>query len=247
MINLEVCANTLTSALSAQEGGAIRVELCDNLGEGGTTPSYGQIKLARKALHIKLFVLIRPREGDFLYTDTEFEIMKADVQNCIDIGCDGVVIGILNPDGSIDTKRCSELVEMALEKGLGVTFHRAFDMCNDMDKALEEIIAMGCERILTSGGKSTAIEGANVIAHLIEKAAGRIIIMPGSGVSESTVTDLIHYTKAKEIHSSARGPVKSRMQYHNDHIILSRDHLDEYSILMTDANKVKEIIRLANN
>ena len=246
MINLEVCANTLTSALAAQEGGAIRVELCDNLGEGGTTPSYGQIKLARKLLHIKLYVLIRPREGDFLYTDTEFEIMKADVQNCIDIGCDGVVIGILNPDGSIDTKRCTELVKMATDKGLGVTFHRAFDMCNDMDKALEEIIAMGCERILTSGGRSTAIEGANEIAHLIEKAAGRIIIMPGSGVSESTVADLIHYTNAKEIHSSARGPVKTLMQYHNDHITLSRDHLDESSILMTKANKVREIIRLAN-
>lgn len=246
MINLEVCANTLTSALAAQEGGAIRVELCDNLGEGGTTPSYGQIKLARKMLHIKLYVLIRPREGDFLYSDTEFEIMKTDVQNCIDIGCDGVVIGILNPDGSVDTKRCSELVKMATDKGLGVTFHRAFDMCNDMDKALEEIIAMGCERILTSGGRSTAIEGANVIAHLLKKAAGRIIIMPGSGVSESTVADLIHYTKAQEIHSSARGPVKSQMQYHNDRIILTRDHLDEFSILMTDVNKVREIIRLAN-
>ncbi|MDO3626356.1 copper homeostasis protein CutC [Mucilaginibacter sp. BT774] len=246
MINLEVCANTLTSALSAQEGGAIRVELCDNLGEGGTTPSYGQIKLARQLLHIKLYVLVRPREGDFLYTDTEFEIMKTDVQNCIDIGCDGVVIGILNPDGSIDTKRCAELVKMATDKGLGVTFHRAFDMCNDMDKALEEIIAMGCERILTSGGRSTAIEGAHIIAHLIEKAAGRIIIMPGSGVSESTVADLVHYTKATEIHSSARGPVKSQMQYHNDHIILSREHLDESSILMTNANKVREIIKLAN-
>jgi copper homeostasis protein len=246
MINLEVCANTLTSALAAQEGGAIRVELCDNLGEGGTTPSYGQIKLARKLLHIKLYVLIRPREGDFLYSDTEFEIMKADVQSCIDIGCDGVVTGILNPDGSIDIKRCAELVKMATDKGLGVTFHRAFDMCNDMDKALEEIIGMGCERILTSGGRSTAIEGAHIIAHLIQKAAGRIIIMPGSGVSESTVADLVHYTKAAEIHSSARAAVKSRMQYHNDHIILSRDHLDEYSILMTDTSKVREIIRLAN-
>lgn len=246
MINLEVCANTLTSALAAQEGGAIRVELCDNLGEGGTTPSYGQIKLARKLLHIKLYVLIRPREGDFLYSGTEFEIMKADVQNCIDIGCDGVVIGILNPDGSIDTKRCTELVKMATDKGLGVTFHRAFDMCSDMNKAIEDIIAMGCERILTSGGKSTAIEGANVIAHLVEKAAGRIIIMPGSGVSESTVADIVHYTKATEIHSSARSAVKSKMQYYNDHIILSREHLDESSILMTDTNKVREIIRLAN-
>jgi len=246
MIQLEVCANSLTSALAAQEGGAIRVELCDNLGEGGTTPSYGQIQMTRKLLKIKLYVLIRPREGDFLYTDTEFEIMKADVQYCIDAGCDGVVIGILNADGSIDTKRSAELVKMAKAKGLGVTFHRAFDMCNDMNKALEEIIEIGCERILTSGGHSTAIEGAHTIAHLIEKAAGRIIIMPGSGVSESTVADLVHYTKATEIHSSARSAVKSKMQYHNDHIILTREHLDESSILMTSVEKVKNIIRLAN-
>lgn len=246
MINLEVCANTLTSALAAQQGGAVRVELCDNLGEGGTTPSHGQIQIARKMLGIKLYVLIRPREGDFLYSQNEFEIMKADLQHCIDTGCDGVVIGILNADGSIDTQRSAELVNMAASRGLGVTFHRAFDMCNDMNKALEEIIEMGCERILTSGGKSTAIEGANVIAHLVERAAGRIIIMPGSGVSESTVADIVRYTKASEIHSSARSAIKSKMQYQNDHIILSRENLDEYSILTTDANKVKEIIRLAN-
>ena len=140
MINLEVCANSLTSALAAQEGGAIRVELCDNLNEGGTTPSYGQIKLARKLLNIKLYVLIRPREGDFLYSDIEFDIIKADVQYCIDAGCDGVVIGILNADGSIDKPRCAELVQMAKKGGLGVTFHRAFDLCNDMDQALEDII-----------------------------------------------------------------------------------------------------------
>jgi len=246
MINLEVCANSLTSALAAQEGGAIRVELCDNLGEGGTTPSYGQILMARKLLHIRLYVLIRPREGDFLYNDIEFEIMKADIQHCIDAGCDGVVIGILHADGSIDKARCAELVRLAKKSGLGVTFHRAFDMCNDMDKALEEIIEIGCERILTSGGRSTAIEGANVIAHLIEKAAGRIIIMPGSGVSESTVVDLVRFTDATEIHSSARSAVKSQMQYHNDHIILTREHLDESSILLTDAQKVKNIIKLAN-
>jgi copper homeostasis protein len=246
MINLEVCANSLTSALAAQEGGAIRVELCDNLNEGGTTPSYGQIKMARKLLNIKLYVLIRPREGDFLYSDIEFEIIKADVQYCIDAGCDGVVIGILNADGSINKPRCAELVQMAKKSGLGVTFHRAFDMCNDMDKALEDIIELGCERILTSGGKSTAPEGANVIARLIEKAAGRIIIMPGSGVSESTVAELVHITKVTEIHSSARSAVKSKMQYHNDHLSLSASNIDELSIMVTDVQKVKNIIRLAN-
>jgi copper homeostasis protein len=245
MIQLEVCANSLTSALAAQEGGAVRVELCDNLGEGGTTPSHGQIKIARKLLHIKLYVLIRPREGDFLYNDIEFEIIKADIQHCIEAGCDGVVIGILNADGTIDKHRCAELVQMAKKAGLGVTFHRAFDMSADLYQALEDIIEIGCERILTSGGKSTAIEGANVIAHLVEKAAGRIIIMPGSGVDETTVADIVHFTKVSEIHSSARKPVKSKMQYHNDHIMLSRDP-DEYSMMLTDAEKAGQIIRLAN-
>jgi copper homeostasis protein len=247
MINLEVCANSLTSALAAQEGGAIRVELCDNLNEGGTTPSHGQIKMARKLLNIKLYVLIRTREGDFLYSDIEFEIIKADVQYCIDASCDGVVIGILNADGSIDKPRCAELVQMAKKGGLGVTFHRAFDMCADMDQALEDIIELGCERILTSGGKSTAPEGANVIAQLIEKARGRIIIMPGSGVSESTVADLVHITKATEIHSSARSTVKSKMQYHNDHLTLSANNSEELSITVSDVQKVKDIIRLANH
>ncbi|MDB5137227.1 MAG: copper homeostasis protein CutC [Mucilaginibacter sp.] len=246
MIKLEVCANSLASALAAQEGGAIRVELCENLNEGGTTPSHGQIAMARKLLKIKLYVLIRPREGDFLYTDLEFEIMKADINYCIETGCDGIVTGILNIDGSVDKKRCSELVQMAKTKGLGVTFHRAFDMCADMNKALEDIIELGCERILTSGGKSTAIEGVHVITHLMEKAAGRITIMPGSGVNETTVANLIHFTKATEIHSSAKGTVKSKMQYQNDSIIMGGSYIDEFSIQVTDAQKVKDIIRLAN-
>jgi copper homeostasis protein len=197
-------------------------------------------------LHIKLYVLIRPRGGDFLYSDIEFEIMKANVQYCIETGCDGVVIGILNDDGSIDKPRCAELIQMATRAGLGVTFHRAFDMCADMNQALDDIIELGCERILTSGGKSTAIEGANTIAHLIEKAAGRIIIMPGSGVDETTVADLIHFTKAAEIHSSAKKTFKSKMKFQNDHIIMSSNYLDEFSIQQTDLQKVKDIIRLAN-
>ena len=246
MIQLEVCANSLASALAAQEGGAIRVELCENLSEGGTTPSYGQILMARKLLKIQLYPLIRPREGDFLYSDIEFEVMKADVNYCIEAGCNGVVIGILNIDGSIDKRRCLELVKMAKKKGLGVTFHRAFDMCADLNQALEDIIEIGCERILTSGGKSTAIEGVHVIAHLIEKAAGRISIMPGSGVNESTVADLIHFTKATEIHSSARATVKSKMEFQNDSIIMSSTYIDEFSIQVTAVQKVKDIIRFAN-
>ena len=246
-VSLEVCANSLASALAAQEGGAVRVELCENLKEGGTTPSAGQILLARKLLHIKLYVLIRPREGDFLYNDLEYQIMLADIRYCIEAGCDGVVIGMLNADGTIDKVRCLEMVRLAKQWGLGVTFHRAFDMCADQLQALEDIIEIGCERILTSGGKSTAMEGATAINHLVEQAAGRISIMPGSGVSEANVTDLVHFTGVTEVHSSARGRVKSKMQYQNDHIVMSTVPGDEYSIDVTDTSRVIELIRLANS
>jgi copper homeostasis protein len=245
-VNLEVCANSVASALAAQEGGAFRVELCDNLIEGGTTPSYGQIALARKLLKIRLYILIRPRGGDFLYSDNEFEIMKADVAYCVKTGCDGVVTGILNADGTVDKQRSGELVQMAKKAGLGVTFHRAIDMCADMEQALEDIIEIGCERILTSGGRSTAIEGVNVIAHLMDKAKGRIAIMPGAGVSENTVADIVHYTGAAEVHSSARKDIKSKMTYRNDHILMGYGQTDEYSFSQTDTERVKEIIRLAN-
>ncbi|MDB4902270.1 MAG: copper homeostasis protein CutC [Mucilaginibacter sp.] len=243
---LEVCANSVTSALAAQDGGAVRIELCENLYEGGTTPSHGEILLARKLLHIKLYVLIRARGGDFLYTDLEYEIMSADIRYCIEAGCDGIVIGMLNADGTIDKKRCSELVQMAKQWGVGVTFHRAFDMCTDMDQALEDIIEIGCERILTSGGKSTAIEGARVIANLIKKAAGRIIIMPGSGINENNVTDLVHFTGATEIHSSAKVRVPSKMIYKNDRIIMGNNYGDEYSNEFTDIERVRQILKLAN-
>jgi copper homeostasis protein len=243
---LEVCANSLTSALAAQEGGASRVELCENLYEGGTTPSAGEIQLARKLLHIKLYILIRPRGGDFLYSDTEFEVMMADARYCIDAGCDGIVIGILNADGTIDKKRCAQLISLARQWGVGVTFHRAFDMCVDMYQALEDIIELGCERILTSGGKSTAMEGVSTLAHLVEKAAGRIIIMPGSGVSEKNVTDLVQYTKVTEVHSSARVRVHSKMNYLNDHIVMGSTYGDESTIDVSDAERVREIIKMAN-
>jgi len=246
MIALEVCANSVTSAIAAQNGGAIRVELCENLKEGGTTPSFGQVLMARKLLHIKLYVLIRPRPGDFLYNDLDFEIMMADVRNCIEAGCDGIVVGILNADGTIDKKRNGELVRLAKQWGLGVTFHRAFDMCADMYQALEDIIELGFERILTSGGKTTAMEGANTINHLVEQAAGRIIIMAGSGVSENNAADLVHFTGVNEIHSSARTRHQSEMEYKNDHILMGQEIGDEYSLDVTNAEKVKAILKAAN-
>lgn len=245
MILLEVCANSINSALAAQDGGAVRVELCENLDRGGTTPSSGQVLMARKLLHIKLYVLIRPRSGDFLYDDTEFETMLADIRYCIEAGCDGIVTGILKADGMVDKERCLEIVRLAKQWGLGTTFHRAFDMCADQYRALDDIIEIGFDRILTSGGKSTAMEGASVIAHLVEKAKGRIIIMPGSGIDEHNVADLIHFTGVQEIHASARMAVKSKMKFINDHIIMG-DVSDEYSTERTNKDRVKKIIALAN-
>jgi copper homeostasis protein len=241
---LEVCANSVISALAAQDGGASRVELCENLFEGGTTPSHGEILLARKQLHIKLYVLIRPRGGDFLYSDLEFDIMAADVKYCIETGCDGIVIGILNPNGTIDKERCTKLAQMAKQQGLGVTFHRAFDMCADMYQALEDIIEIGCERILTSGGKSTAMEGLRIIADLIKKAAGRITIMPGSGINENNVADLVEFTKAVEVHSSAKVRVQSKMDFKNDRIVMGDNYGDEYIYEVTDVVRVKNIVKM---
>src|SRR5690606_4927215 len=198
MINMEVCANSLESAIAAQKGGAIRVELCDNLAEGGTTPSYAQIAMAKKMLQIKVYPIIRPRGGDFLYTQLEFELMKEDIKICKSLKCDGVVIGILKDDGSIDKERCKALVELA--RPMGVTFHRAFDMSNDLEKALEDIIEIGCERVLTSGGESSALNGAPTIAKLIAQSASRIIVMPGAGISKANITKLIQITGAREFH-----------------------------------------------
>jgi len=246
MILLEVCANSIMSAMAAQEGGAQRVELCENLNEGGVTPSPGQISIARKKLNIELYVLIRPRGSDFLYTDIEFETMLADIQYCIDTDCDGIVTGVLNADGTIDKKRSTQLVQLAKKAGLGATFHRAFDMCVDQMQALEDIIDMGYDRILTSGGRSTAIEGSRVIADLVKKANGRISIMAGSGVSELNVADLILFTGVKEIHGTLLTRVKSQMHYNNDHIVMGSDIGDEYAYEITGVDRVKNVLAKAN-
>ena len=244
-ISLEVCANSVQSAIAAQEGGANRIELCDNLHEGGTTPSFGQIKATLKYLTIPVNVLLRPRTGDFLYSEYEFEVIKTDLETCAQLGCNAVVTGILNADGTVDKARCAQLVQMAKQAGLKITFHRAFDVCADMFQALDEIIDLGFDCILTSGGKTTAIEGASKIAQLIQRAAGRICVMPGGGVSEYNVADLVHFTGATEIHSSARVRRKSGMTYQNDHIIGS-SFTDEYNLDETDAQRVKHIIIKAN-
>lgn len=237
---LEVCADSVSNALVAQSAGAQRIEFCANLPEGGTTPSPAQIEIARQRLHIKLYVLIRPRGGDFLYNDTEFEIMKSDIHFCGKTGCDGVVIGMLHPDGTIDKERNSELIRIARQYAMGITFHRAFDRSNDLFQALETIIELGCERILTSGGRNTAVEGAETIQKLVEQAGERIVIMPGSGITPENVAELFRQTHFKEVHGTFRSRVPSAMHYRNTY--LSRQE-EEYECLLTDAEKIKKILQ----
>jgi copper homeostasis protein len=208
---IEIATTDLTTTRSAVEGGADRIELCSALSEGGITPSYGLIKQCRKAFDVALFPIIRPRAGDFLFTDEEFQLMIKDVRLCKETGCEGVVIGLLNKDGSIDINRTAQLIELAYP--LEVTFHRAFDRCKDPFEALEQLIEIGCQRILTSGHKPTAPEGVHLIAELIKKADERIIIMPGSGVRKDNIKMIADKTGAIEFHSSLKGQKGSVMEF----------------------------------
>ncbi|WP_043693573.1 copper homeostasis protein CutC [Luteibacter sp. 9133] len=210
MALLEVAANSVASAFAAQEGGAGRVELCASLDEGGVTPSHGTITLAREGLTIPLYVLIRPRGGDFLYENVEIEAMLDDIEHCRDLGCDGVVVGALTADGEIDTEACGMFIRAA--GTMGVTFHRAFDLVADRSAALEVLIDLGFERVLTSGGMPSAVAGAASLARLVAQAGGRIVVMPGAGVEPGNAAALRATTRAREFHASAKRRLPSGMQ-----------------------------------
>ncbi len=227
---LEVIAFTIESCVIIQRAGAHRIELCDNSGEGGTTPSFGFLKQARKLVSIELYPMIRPRGGDFLYSAYEFEIMKQDIKICKELGCDGVVFGLLNADGTVDEKRTAALVDLAYP--MQVTFHRAFDRTRDAFEALETLIEIGCERILTSGLQSDVNAGAEMLAQLVKASDERIIIMPGSGVKSNMIAEMAKQTGAVEFHTSARTVAASAMKYQNP---LMKEELNAITV---DANEV---------
>lgn len=239
---IEICANSVESCLQAQKGGAYRVELCAGIPEGGTTPSYGEIVVARELLNIKLNIIIRPRGGDFLYSDVEHNTMLHDIQMAKKLGVDGVVIGSLKADGTIDMARNKELIDAA--EGMNVTFHRAFDMCRDPFESLEQIILLGCHTLLTSGQQPTAIEGVLLLKELVAKANNRIIIMPGSGVNENNIATIAKETEATEFHFSAREPINSKMEYRNANLKMGGTvvSIDEFVQNITDAEKVQRTI-----
>jgi copper homeostasis protein len=208
---IEIATTDFISTKFAVEGGADRIELCAALSDGGTTPSFGTIKKCRESFDVPLFPIIRSRSGDFLYSDEEFELMMEDIRVSKSLVCDGVVIGLLNKDGTIDKKRTAKMVEAAYP--MEVSFHRAFDRCIDPFKALEELIEIGCQRILTSGQKPAAIDATEMISQLVKAADDRIIIMPGSGIRKDNIKEIAGKTGALEFHSSLRGKRKSKMDF----------------------------------
>jgi copper homeostasis protein len=240
-IVFEACAPSVDAAIAAQRGGADRVELCADLLEGGITPSAGSIQLARQHLDIGLQVIIRPRGGDFCYTAVEFEIMRADIQMVKDLGADGVVIGVLNPDGTVDRERTEALIKLA--RPLNVTFHRAFDMTVNPYDALETLIELGIDRVLTSGQEITAYEGLDLITELVQMAGDRIIIMPGGGIHERSIHKIISRSGVKEIHVAALMNLDSPMAYRNPRAFMGGElRPSEYAIETSDTNKVRAMV-----
>jgi copper homeostasis protein len=243
---LEICTDTVLSAIDAMNAGARRIELCDNLGEGGTTPSYGTILKAKEMLSIPVHVIIRPRGGDFLYNPIEYDIMREDIIFCKKAGIDGIVTGMLTPGGNIDTLRFTELVELA--RPMQTTFHRAFDMCSDPFRALEDIAATGASRLLTSGQKNKAVEGSDLIAQLIRSAGDSIIIMPGSGIDKTNIESIARRTGAAEFHLTGRKVIQSEMIFRRGGIEMGGIHgLNEYTRKVADADHIKEIAEILNS
>ena len=231
---LEICCFDLPSVTIAQRAGAQRIELCADPANGGTTPSLGLIRAARKKLDIPLYPIIRARGGDFLYSDEEFQIMLADIEHCKKAGCDGIVTGLLLANGKVDKPRCKRIIHSTYP--LGVTFHRAFDWTANPFEALEDIIELGFERVLSSGQQPKAIEGISLLADLVKQSDQRISIMPGSGVRSSNIAEIAKITGAWEFHSSARAHRKTEMEFRNE---LMRE---DQSTVLPDQQEVESML-----
>ena len=241
-IKIEVCAFSLESCLAAEKGGANRIELCGSMYEGGTTPSAGLIQIVKQRINIEIHAMIRPRGGDFCYSEEEISVMQADIRMAKELGCEGIILGILQTNGQVNIAQTKELV--ALAKPMIVTFHRAIDMTPDYLEALEDIIETGCERILTSGQKNTAIEGIKNIKTLVEKANGRIEIMAGSGVNIDNAQALMH-TGVNALHLTGKSIRDSEMVYRKEGIAMGGlSEVPEYEIVYSDSEKIRAVVGL---
>jgi copper homeostasis protein len=242
---LEICADSVESALAAERGGAHRIELCSNLLEGGVTPSSGLVSTVRSKIGIKVYVMIRPRGGDFCYSADEFETMQQDVLMAKQLGADGIVFGILHEDGEIDIGRARHLINVA--RPLQATFHRAFDMSRELDKSLSEVIETGADRLLTSGGEQNVEDGIPAIAKLVHAAGHRIVVMAGGGITESNAHFVIGATGIREIHASVRAHVPSPMRYRNEKISMGVAKGREYQRVTVLHDKVARLLEAARS
>lgn len=239
---LEACVDSVESALAAAEGGATRLELCSNLVIGGTTPGPWLYEEIRKHSDIRIHALIRPRFGDFCYTDAEFAIIRQAVRTFRELGAEGVVLGILKPDGTLNLEQMGELMEEA--KGMSVTLHRAFDLCADPFEAMEQAIGLGIDTILTSGQKNICTQGTGLLRGLVEKSGGRITIQVGSGVNAEVIREIYPLTNARAYHMSGKVSLDSPMQYRKEDVNMGLPVLGEYEIWRTDAGKIREARRV---
>ena len=240
----EACVDSIESAIAAEQGGADRVELCSDLIEGGLTPSYGVLKAARERLHIAVMAMVRPRGGDFCYSEAEFAAMLHDVRMAREIGANGVVFGLLTPDGDIDVERTGRLVAEA--RPLAVTFHRAFDMARDPFAALEALVALGIDRVLTSGQEPSVLEGLDLIAELMSRAGGRIIVMPGGGINDRNIARILARLPATELHFAGGEPVESRMRFRNPRVFMGGTlRPPEYTMDLLRPEYVARVISIA--
>jgi len=237
--------DSVASALAAARGGAQRVELCSSLAEGGLTPSAGMIAAVRGAASLALHVMVRPRASDFFYSDEEFSVMRRDVLMAKQLGAKGVVFGILNLAGKVDARRTAELAQLAAP--MAVTFHRAFDCSHDLLGSLTELQEAGVGRVLTSGGKKTAAEGAETIARLVAAAAGRIVVMAGGGIRSHNIVSLIERTGVSEIHAGLRSVVTSPMRHRNEEVSLGTACLGEDEHYVVDEREVRSLLDAAEN
>jgi copper homeostasis protein len=242
---VEACVDSVISALAAERGGAGRLELCDNLFDGGTTPSAGLISAVKIAVRIPVFVIIRPRGGGFVYTDEEVGVMRLDVEAARMLGADGVVIGALTRDARVDVERVKMLIGGAAE--LSVTFHRAFDFARDLNEAIETLMEVGVSRVLTSGGAPSALEGVEKIGALSRRGAGSIEVMAGGGVREENVQEIVHRSGVREVHVRGTRLVTTAMSPGRADIRLRKAlPADESAWEETDERRIKEFVRLAN-
>lgn len=241
---MEVCVDSVESAINAEKGGASRLELCSNLVEGGTTPSLGLLKVIKEKVNVPVYVMIRPRGGDFVYSEDDFQVMREDLVILKENGADGIVFGILTPDGDVDMDRSKEIMKLSCP--LPVTFHRAFDMTRDPFASLDCLISLGVDRVLTSGQDNTALEGLPLLTRLIKHAQDKIILVPGGGITERNLERILKESGAKEFHCSARSSRESSMIYRNGCVSMGASYgPSEFSIKVTDSARVEQFIVLA--